>query len=128
MYGKGNPEKPAWVEAEKLKNFKNILKEELDEVDSIVSLIESGGSDSLAVNTEIADWLGDIIVYCSTKASEFGIDLRPVLAIIMDSNFSKLSSDGKPIIDERGKVMKGPGYWAPEKQIREVLLKALRER
>ncbi len=39
----------------------------------------------------------------------------------MQSNFSKLGADGKPIYDERGKVMKGPGYWQPEPKIRALL-------
>jgi hypothetical protein len=39
----------------------------------------------------------------------------------MDSNTSKLGADGKPIYDERGKVMKGPGYWKPEPAIKELI-------
>jgi hypothetical protein len=38
----------------------------------------------------------------------------------MQSNFSKLGADGKAIISE-GKVQKGPGYWKPEPQIKELL-------
>jgi hypothetical protein len=30
---------------------------------------------------------------------------------------SKLGADGLPIYDERGKVLKGPGYWKPEPTI-----------
>lgn len=44
-----------------------------------------------------------------------------ILDIIMQSNFSKLGEDGKPIYDERGKIMKGPGYWKPEPKIAEYL-------
>ena len=44
-----------------------------------------------------------------------------LLAIIRQSNFSKLGADGKPIYDERGKVQKGPGYWKPEPKISEML-------
>jgi len=128
IYGLDNLEKPRLVSAEELRNFKSIMQEELDEVDSIINLCESGGSNSLAIATELADWLGDLIVYCSTKASSVGIDLREILPIIMRSNFSKLSRDGTPIYDSRGKVMKGPGYWAPEMQIRELLLKKLQEK
>lgn len=50
-----------------------------------------------------------------------GLDYWVVLDIIMQSNFSKLGEDGKPIYDERGKVMKGPNYWKPEPKIREYL-------
>jgi hypothetical protein len=45
----------------------------------------------------------------------------------MDSNFSKLGADGKPIYDERGKVMKGPFYWKPEPKIKELLLERIKD-
>lgn len=44
-------------------------------------------------------------------------DFWAILDIIMASNFSKLGADGKPIYDDRGKVLKGPGYWKPEPKI-----------
>ena len=50
-----------------------------------------------------------------------GFDYWAILNIIMESNFSKLGPDGKPIYDERGKVLKGPGYWKPEPAIRQYL-------
>jgi predicted HAD superfamily Cof-like phosphohydrolase len=49
------------------------------------------------------------------------LPLDQVLAIIMQSNFSKLGADGLPIYDERGKVMKGPNYWKPEPKIQAML-------
>ena len=33
---------------------------------------------------------------------------------VQDSNMSKLGSDGKPIYNEKGKVMKGPNYFKPD--------------
>jgi len=39
----------------------------------------------------------------------------------MESNMSKLGPDGKPIYDERGKVMKGPGYYKPEPAIKSYI-------
>lgn len=71
--------------------------------------------------TDIADWLGDIVVYCASEARRYGIPLPQVLDIIMESNFSKLGADGKPIYDERDKLLKGPGYWKPEPKIKELL-------
>ena len=35
------------------------------------------------------------------------------LTEVQDSNMSKLGSDGKPIYNEQGKVMKGPNYFKP---------------
>ena len=33
---------------------------------------------------------------------------------VQESNMSKLGSDGKPIYNESGKVMKGPNYFKPD--------------
>ena len=44
----------------------------------------------------------------------------------MASNMSKLGEDGKPIYDERGKVMKGPGYWQPEPMIERMIRARIR--
>jgi len=32
---------------------------------------------------------------------------------IQESNMSKLGEDGKPILREDGKILKGPGYFRP---------------
>ena len=61
--------------------------------------------------------LCDIQVYCASEMAKFGLPLDKVLAVIMNSNFSKLGADGEPIYDERGKVQKGPNYWKPEPAI-----------
>jgi predicted HAD superfamily Cof-like phosphohydrolase len=106
--------------AERLKAFKSILGEELDEIDEIITAV-GRGDDQLLVLTMLADLLGDIQVYCASEMAKFGLPLDEVLAVIMQSNFSKLGEDGKPIYDERGKVMKGSNYWKPEPKISEIL-------
>ena len=106
--------------AERLRAFKSILGEELDEIDEIISAAERGDS-KLATLTMLADLLGDIQVYCASEMAKFGLPLDEVLGIIMQSNFSKLGEDGQPIYDARGKVMKGPGYWKPEPKISQLL-------
>ncbi|CAN5375649.1 hypothetical protein BH11PSE11_BH11PSE11_32260 [soil metagenome] len=105
---------------ERLKAFKHILCEEIDEIDEIVDKLDAKAP-SLEVLTMLADLLGDIQVYCASEMAKFGIPQDEVLAIIMQSNFSKLGADGMPIYDERGKVQKGPGYWKPEPKIAELL-------
>jgi predicted HAD superfamily Cof-like phosphohydrolase len=109
--------------AERLRAFKNILAEELDEIDEIVTAVENKTAD-IEVLTMLADLLGDIQVYCASEMAKFGLPLDQVLAIIMQSNFSKLGADGKPIYDERGKVQKGPNYWKPEPTIQKLLQSA----
>lgn len=54
----------------------------------------------------------------------FGIPLDAVLQEIQKSNMSKLGEDGKPIYREDGKVLKGPNFFVPEKNIAAVLLNA----
>lgn len=108
--------------AVRLLAFKDILMEEVDEIDDIIKAVDRGDN-PLVVLTMLADLLGDIQVYCASEMAKFGLPLDEVLAIIMQSNFSKLGADGKPIYDERGKVMKGPDYWKPEPKIQELLEK-----
>lgn len=123
-------ETPVLLDSDRIDNFKNILAEEVDEADDISNkykemLAASGGTlnpeQKLAILTDMSDWLGDIVVYCASEAKRWGIPLEKVLGVIMESNFSKLGADGKPIYDERGKVMKGPNYWKPEPKISELL-------
>lgn len=106
--------------AERLRAFKSILGEELDEIDEIVAAAEAGAP-TLELLTMLADLLGDLQVYCASEMRKFGLPQDEVLAIIMQLNFSKLGVDGKPIYDERGKVQKGPGYWKPEPKIQQLL-------
>jgi NTP pyrophosphatase (non-canonical NTP hydrolase) len=105
---------------ERLAKFKLILLEELDEVHELQVSINRGASE-IEVLTELADWLGDLQVYCASEMAKFGLDNEAVLSLIMASNMSKLGEDGKPIYDERGKVCKGPGYWKPEPAIKKYI-------
>jgi hypothetical protein len=105
---------------ERLAKFKLILLEELDEVHELQVSINRGASE-IDILTELADWLGDLQVYCASEMAKFGLDNEAVLSLIMASNMSKLGEDGKPIYDERGKVCKGPGYWKPEPAIKKYI-------
>ncbi len=120
--------KPTLPALERLKNFKSILSEEVEEIDEIIQkydkALENGDlsvEKKLELLTEISDWLGDMVVYIRSEATKYGINLEEALDIIMKSNFSKLDENGKPIYDDRGKVMKGPNYWKPEPKIMEFL-------
>ena len=67
-----------------------------------------------------ADALGDLEYVVNGMALGMGIDLPEVVKEIHRSNMTKLGEDGKPIYREDGKILKGPGYEAPN------LLKALK--
>ena len=62
---------------------------------------------------EVADALTDILYVTYGAGHAFGIDLDKCFDEVQSSNMSKLGSDGKPIYNDSGKVMKGPGYFEP---------------
>lgn len=116
----------------RISQFTHTLQEELNEANAItfnyanMQANKTNGEDhqiDQAYKTDaealadIADWLGDVIVYCLSEGLKYGLDMKKVLEIIMDSNMSKLGSDGQPIYDSVGKVIKGPNYWKPEPKL-----------
>ena len=62
---------------------------------------------------EAADALTDILYVTYGAGHAFGINLDKCFNEVQNSNMSKLGVDGKPIYNEKGKVMKGPNYFKP---------------
>ena len=65
---------------------------------------------------EIADALGDqLYILCGTILRH-GMQhiIEDVFDEIQASNMSKLGDDGKPILRDDGKILKGPGYLRPD--------------
>tara|TARA_X000001036_G_C20371952_1_gene680900 strand:- start:413 stop:754 length:342 start_codon:yes stop_codon:yes gene_type:complete len=62
---------------------------------------------------EIADALTDILYVTYGAGYAYGIDLDKCFKEVQRANMSKLGKDGKPIYNEKGKVMKGPDYKEP---------------
>ena len=62
---------------------------------------------------EIADALTDVLYVTYGAGHAYGINLDKCFAEVQRSNMSKLGQDGKPIYNEKGKVMKGPNYFEP---------------
>ena len=83
----------------------NLIKEELDEFKQALD-----NSDLL----EVADALTDILYVTYGAGHAFGINLDACFEEVQNSNMSKLGSDGKPIYNDQGKVMKGPNYFKPD--------------
>ena len=83
----------------------NLIKEELDE------LIEAMNKKDLV---EVADALTDILYVTYGAGHAFGINLDKCFEEVQNSNMSKLDNNGKPIYNDRGKVMKGPNYFKPD--------------
>ncbi len=83
----------------------SLIKEELDE------LIEAMNKKDLV---EVADALTDILYVTYGAGHAFGINLDDCFEEVQNSNMSKLDNDGKPIYNDKGKVMKGPNYFKPD--------------
>jgi predicted HAD superfamily Cof-like phosphohydrolase len=85
----------------------SLMKEENDEY------LEACYNKSLV---EIADALGDqLYILCGTILKH-GMQhiIFDVFNEIQASNMSKLGDDGKPVLREDGKILKGPGYFRPD--------------
>ena len=83
----------------------DLIKEELDEFKQALD-----NNDLL----EVADALTDILYVTYGAGHAFGINLDDCFEEVQNSNMSKLGKDGKPIYNEKGKVMKGPNYFKPD--------------
>ncbi len=83
----------------------DLIKEELDELKEAIDKKDL---------KEVADALTDILYVTYGAGHSFGINLDECFKEVQNSNMSKLGSDGKPIYNDKGKVMKGPDYFKPD--------------
>lgn len=58
--------------------------------------------------------MADVQVVLSGLAVVLGLNLNEAFLRVMESNMSKLGADGKPILREDGKILKGPNYREPD--------------
>ena len=104
-YGQEVKDKAGLSDARTNKLRIDLIKEELEE------LTEAIQDENLL---EVADALTDILYVTYGAGHAFGIDLDKCFDEVQNSNMSKLGMDGKPIYNEKGKVMKGPNYFKPD--------------
>ena len=105
IFGQDVKSKPAFS-TDKINDLRyNLIKEELEELKQALD-----NKDLL----EVADALTDILYVTYGAGHAFGIDLDKCFDEVQNSNMSKLGSDGKPIYNDAGKVMKGPDYFKPD--------------
>ena len=83
----------------------SLIQEEVDE------LKEAMANNDLL---EVADALTDLLYVTYGAGHAFGIDLDKCFNEVQNSNMSKLGEDGRPIYNDKGKVMKGPNYFKPD--------------
>ena len=82
----------------------DLIKEELKELEQAMKTKDL---------KEVADALTDILYVTYGAGYAYGIDLDKCFKEVQRANMSKLGNDGKPIYNEKGKVMKGPNYLEP---------------
>ena len=97
--------KPQFPDEKTIELRFDLIKEELDELE------EAMKTKNLK---EIADALTDILYVTYGAGYAYGVNLDKCFKEVQRANMSKLGNDGKPIFNEKGKVMKGPKYTAPD--------------
>ena len=96
--------KPQFPDEKTMKLRYDLIKEELNELEYAMKTKNL---------KEIADALTDILYVTYGAGFAYGIDLDRCFKEVQRANMSKLGEDGKPIFNEKGKVMKGPNYREP---------------
>ena len=82
----------------------DLIEEELNELKAAVEKRDL---------KETVDALTDILYVTYGAGHAFGVNLDKCFEEVQNSNMSKLGADGKPIFNDKGKVMKGPNYFKP---------------
>ena len=96
--------KPQFPDDKTMKLRYDLIKEELNELEYAMKTKNL---------KEIADALTDILYVTYGAGFAYGINLDKCFKEVQRANMSKLGEDGKPIFNEKGKVMKGPNYREP---------------
>ena len=104
-FGQEVKNKPEFPNDKIVRLRSDLIKEEFEELNQAIKDKDI---------KEVADALTDILYVTYGAGHAFGIDLDNCFDEVQKSNMSKLGSDGKPIYNENGKVMKGPNYFKPD--------------
>jgi len=89
-----------------------LIEEEFRELKEAIEEWEANPTPENAAH--VLKELGDVVFTGYQFAAAQGWNLDLALTRIFESNMSKLDIDGSPILDERGKVQKGPSYFEPQ--------------
>ena len=96
--------KPRFPDKKTMQLRYDLIKEELNELEQAMKTKNL---------KEIADALTDILYVTYGAGFAYGINLDKCFREVQRANMSKLGKDGKPIYNDKGKVMKGPNYSEP---------------
>lgn len=97
---------------ESLEMQERLIDEEYGELTEAI-LLESENSNPETKAHTLKE-LADLVFVCYQFAAATGWNLDLALTRVFESNMSKLDIDGKPILREDGKILKGPGYFEPQ--------------
>ena len=97
--------KPQFPDEETMQLRYDLIKEELNELEQAMKTKNL---------KEVADALTDILYVTYGAGYAYGINLDKCFKEVQRANMSKLGKDGKPIYNDRGKVMKGSNYIKPD--------------
>jgi predicted HAD superfamily Cof-like phosphohydrolase len=106
-FGQKNAKWPQHIALEEFELRHKLMAEENDEY------LEACDANDIV---GIADALGDqMYILCGTILKH-GLQyiIEDIFDEIQSSNMSKLGEDGKPILREDGKILKGPSYFKPD--------------
>jgi len=106
-FGQKNAKWPQHIALEEFELRHKLMTEENDEY------LEACDANDIV---GIADALGDqMYILCGTILKH-GLQyiIEDIFDEIQSSNMSKLGEDGKPILREDGKILKGPSYFKPD--------------
>jgi len=96
--------KPQFPDEKTMQLRYDLIKEELNELEQAMKTKNL---------KEVADALTDILYVTYGAGFAYGINLDKCFKEVQRANMSKLGNDGKPIYNNKGKVMKGPNYSEP---------------
>lgn len=103
----------------------NIFLEEVDEITEAIYWYKDGKVSHDEALVEVLDGMADTLVTLYGLAQATGLPVTEAFDIVHQSNMSKLGPDGKPVYytdgPKKGKVAKGPNYWAPTDRLRELV-------
>ena len=97
--------KPQFPDEKTMQLRLDLIKEELNELEDAMKTKNL---------KEIADALTDILYVTYGAGYAYGVNLDKCFEEVQRANMSKLGNDGKPIFNDKGKVMKGPNYTPPD--------------
>ena len=86
-----------------------LIKEEFEEfIDAHIKMHDTADGQAHCLK-EVAD----LVYVCFQYAENMEWDLMEAMRRVHESNMSKLGADGRPIRNDKGKVLKGPNYRPP---------------